>query len=96
MLIKKIFYDRGNDEGDIKAIRYVWHNKTKINDLVPEINKEDQTIKDLGIENVFRVNQAQLTPDYRSDVPNALGGWSLIGHSAKSNKGLLSNDNFDF
>lgn len=93
---KYLFYDRGNGEGDMKAIRSVWHNKTKINDLVPEINKEAQTVKDLGIENVFRVNQAQQTADYCSDVLNALGGWSLIGHAAKSNKVLLSNDNFNF
>ncbi len=86
---KTLFYER-ND-----AIRSKWHNKRYVRDIVPLINEEAAYLKTLADSDFFRVNQAQLTPDYLKDPLGTLGRWSLINIAATSNAKLLNNKAFD-
>ncbi|OQC11539.1 MAG: hypothetical protein BWX74_00119 [Tenericutes bacterium ADurb.Bin087] len=85
---KTLFYNR-ND-----AIRSKWHNKRYVKDIVPLINAEADYLKTQESLDYFRVNQAQLTPDYLKDPLGTLGRWSLINIAATSNAKLVSNAHF--
>lgn len=92
---QKLFYARGNGESELKAIRSKWHDKTKVKDIIPFINEEAAHLRNESLTPYFRVNQAQLTPDYMKDPFGTLSGWSLINIGAISNKALLANEAFD-
>lgn len=92
---KGMFYHRGNGEDMTSgAIRSKWHNQTKLKTMIPLIEEEANYLSSLADTPFFRVNQAQLTPDYLSDPLGTLLGWSLIDIAAQSNKNLLKHPNF--
>ncbi len=92
---KKIFYERGNGENDTISIRSKWHNQRTVTDIIPLIDSEKEYLSTQIDKPYFRVNQAQLTPDYLKDPFGTLFNWSLINLAAKSNKALLNHPNFD-
>lgn len=89
------YYERGDGESNTKAIRSKWHNKQRVQDIIPLIDEEANYLKEEVSTPYFRVNQAQLTPDYMKRPIGTLWDWSLINLAAKSNKALLNNTNFD-
>lgn len=88
------FYERGNGESEVKAIRSKWHNRQEVKDIINDINTEANYLKEEAIKPYFRVNQAQLTPDYMKRPLGTLWNWSLLNLAAKSNKVLLNQPNF--
>jgi hypothetical protein len=90
---QQLFYERGNGE-DTVSIRSKWHNVTKVKAIIPLINAETSFLETEVSTPYFRVNQAQLTPDYLSNPLGTLTGWSLINIAAHSNKALLTNSAF--
>ncbi len=89
------YFTRGNGEGDVKSIRSKWHNKQTVNAIIPLIDEEAVYLKNEATTAYFRVNQAQLTPDYVTRPLGTLWDWSLINLAAKSNRALLSHKHFD-
>lgn len=92
---KQYFYERGDGESNIVSIRSKWHNKDKVEDILNGINDEAIIAKEVDYQKVFRVNQAQLTPDYLKAPLRTIFSWSLLDIAKHSNIALLNNDNFD-
>lgn len=91
---KRYFYERGDGESVESNIRSNWHNENKTKNIIPKINVE----KDYLTANTFtgfRVNQAQLTPDYLKAPIRTLWQWTLLDLANYSNNSLLHHDNFD-
>ncbi|MGI6734583.1 MAG: hypothetical protein ACOX3C_00075 [Bacilli bacterium] len=92
---KTMFYSR-NGEGEVKAaIRSKWHNQRYVKKILPLIAEEVDYLKSLESLAFFRVNQAQLTPDYLKDPLGTLTRWSLINIAAMSNSLLVGHKAFD-
>ncbi len=91
---RKLFYARSNttEEG---AIRSTWHNKQTVKEIIPAINEEYEYLSALDNLYFFRVNQAQLTPDYLKNPLLTLKDWSLLNLAKQSNVKLLEHENFD-
>lgn len=93
---RKLFYSRGDGEDMTSSlIRSKWHNQTNLSAMILLIDEEANYLNSLSNLDFFRVNQAQLTPDYVKDPFGTLWGWSLINIAAKSNRQLLNHANFD-
>ena len=92
---KKIMYERGDGEENAISIRSKWHNKNDVKDMIPNIDDEAILIKETTFQNMFRVNQAQLTPNYLKSPFKTIFSWSLLDIAKHSNIALLQNENFD-
>lgn len=89
---QRLFYTR---DGENAAIRSKWHNTTSVKKIVPLIEQEVEYLKDNDYKSVFRVNQAQLTPDFLGEPLKTIFDWSLINIAAISNIALLNNNSFE-
>lgn len=92
---QKLFYPRGDGEDNTISIRSKWHNQRKVDAIIPLIDEEEAYLESQVVTTYFRVNQAQLTPDYLKDPIGTLLNWSLINLAAKSNERLLNHDHFN-
>lgn len=92
---QKYFYKRGNGESETISIRSKWHNKNDVRDIIVNINNETSLINEGAYQEVFRVNQAQLTPNYLDAPLKTIFSWSLLDIAKHSNSTLLENENFD-
>lgn len=89
-----LFFARGDGENNVEAIRSKWHNQTSLTGLKAGISAEYTSLMEENVLPYFRVNQAQLTPDYLSDPLGTISGWSLLNIGEKSNKALVSDPMF--
>lgn len=92
---QKLFYERGNGEDVPLSIRSKWHNQRSVSSIIPLIDEEKAYLEAQLETPYFRVNQAQLTPDYLKDPLGTLLHWSLINLASQSNDALLQHENFD-
>ncbi|MFA5687240.1 MAG: hypothetical protein WCZ47_03570 [Bacilli bacterium] len=92
---KKYMYERGDGEDNVISIRSKWHNKNAVDDIISDINDEATLIAHEDFQKMFRLNQAQLTPDYLKAPFKTIFSWSLLDIAKHSNITLLENDNFD-
>lgn len=83
------YYNRGDGEGE-GSIRSHWHNVNTFAKIYPLVLDESSVINsDAYYANVFRVNQAQLTPDYLKYPLHTTFNWSLLDLAARNNKQYL-------
>jgi hypothetical protein len=72
-------------------MRSFWNNTNDFKALQKGIREEVQFVKENGINNVFVVNQAQLTGFVNSaKLLNSIPQWSLLDMAAKSNAKLVA------
>jgi len=80
------------------SIRSMWHNEIRTHELIEGIQKEYQflTQNPLRYRNLFRVNQAQTTPNFDSfgNAVYTLFSWSVLSHNARHNVWLIEHENF--
>lgn len=91
----KYVYERGDGEDNTVSIRSKWHNKYEIEEIIIDINDEATLIDHDDFQKMFRVNQAQLSPNYLKAPLKTIFAWSLLDIAKKSNITLLENESFD-
>lgn len=92
---KKLIYNRGNGEDEAISIRSKWHNKYDLDEIALDIDNEANFISEGDYQKMFRLNQAQLTPNYLKAPFKTIFSWSLLDLARKSNSALLGHANFD-
>lgn len=92
---KQYFYERGNGESNSVSIRSKWHNQNNLETMIPLIDEEAAYLAAHDHSAMFRLNQAQLTPDYLKAPFKTIFDWSLLDIAKHSNAALLAHENFD-
>jgi len=95
----RVYYRDGNASQDDQActsIRSYWHNKNSKKEMQEGIAKENEYIENSDglYDNVFRVNQAQMTGFITQPLPivRFLFHWSLLGLANSWNSTLINDE----
>ncbi|MCL2630620.1 MAG: hypothetical protein FWD49_03745 [Firmicutes bacterium] len=97
VLAKADFYYGSFHYEYFSSIRSEWHSEFATKNILPKINAEYKTLKDNEDldRNKFRVNQAQLTPNYGKGFFQCVTDWTLLNRAQKHNQELLNHKDFN-